>query len=179
MARAGQRGVIKTVSEEVKMIIKILIYLVSFVAAASAYSDEVYKWKDGEGRTHFSDSVPQSHKHRATPVELKHATVTPAEREAANVRVEKEKAKSAEYQSERTKASAVGKGLNRMPNKEIVQGKMDTCEEQWKKYDESHACFNPHRLANGAVRAEAFKHCATMDQPKCNMPPNNATRPNY
>lgn len=40
-----------------------------------------------------------------------------------------------------------------------------TCEEQWRRYRESLACFAPYRLVNGAIRAEAFKKCAEVKQP--------------
>jgi hypothetical protein len=40
------------------------------------------------------------------------------------------------------------------------------CEKEWKKYRESEACFAPYRLANGGIKAEAFKHCTEIKQPK-------------
>jgi hypothetical protein len=40
------------------------------------------------------------------------------------------------------------------------------CEKEWKKYRESQACFAPYRLANGGLKAEAYKHCTEIKQPE-------------
>ncbi len=39
------------------------------------------------------------------------------------------------------------------------------CEEQWKRYRASQECFAPYRLADGGIKAEAFKHCTVIKQP--------------
>lgn len=40
------------------------------------------------------------------------------------------------------------------------------CREKWREYRESQACFAPYRLANGGVKAEAFKYCKEVKQPE-------------
>lgn len=42
----------------------------------------------------------------------------------------------------------------------------DKCQEEWRKYQESQACFAPYRLANGGIKAEAFQHCVELKQPE-------------
>lgn len=44
--------------------------------------------------------------------------------------------------------------------------KRKRCEEKWREYRESQACFAPYRLVNGGVKAEAFKHCKDVKQPE-------------
>ena len=44
--------------------------------------------------------------------------------------------------------------------------KRKRCEEKWREYRESEACFSPYRLVNGGVKAEAFKHCKEIKQPE-------------
>lgn len=44
--------------------------------------------------------------------------------------------------------------------------KKQRCQEQWRKYRESAACFAPYKLVNGGVKAEAFKHCTVVKQPE-------------
>lgn len=39
------------------------------------------------------------------------------------------------------------------------------CREQWQKYRESEACFARYKIVNGGVKAEAFEHCAVVQQP--------------
>jgi hypothetical protein len=50
-----------------------------------------------------------------------------------------------------------------------AEDKKIKCEQEWKKYRKSQACFAPYRLVNGGIKAEAFKHCREMKQPDlCN-----------
>ena len=57
------------------------------------------------------------------------------------------------------------------PAAETPPGTMDAgnsksrCEEQWKRYRASQECFAPYRLADGGLKAEAFKHCTAIKQP--------------
>ncbi len=57
------------------------------------------------------------------------------------------------------------------PAVETPPGVMDAgnsksrCKEQWKRYRASQECFAPYRLADGGLKAEAFKHCTVIKQP--------------
>ena len=161
------------------MIQRLLAHLVAVMVSLNAYGGEIYKWKDKEGKVHFSDSVPDPYKQQAIAVDLRHATVTAADSDAAKVRLEREKAKAAEYQSAKDKNNKTANVSNSMPNKNLTSEKRDTCEEQWKKYDESYACFNPYRIRNGIIKPEAYQHCTVMAHPNCTMPSNPATSRNY
>ncbi len=47
-----------------------------------------------------------------------------------------------------------------------VANRKKRCQEEWRKYRESQACFAPYRLADGGIKAEAFKHCTELKQPE-------------
>ena len=46
------------------------------------------------------------------------------------------------------------------------------CAELQRRYLESQACFAPYRLANGALDADAFRHCVAVQDPspRCGLP---------
>lgn len=44
--------------------------------------------------------------------------------------------------------------------------KRKRCNEKWREYRESQACFAPYRLVNGGVKAEAYKYCKDVKQPE-------------
>lgn len=46
-----------------------------------------------------------------------------------------------------------------------IRDRKRKCREEWKKYRASQECFARYRLANGGVRAEAFRHCKEVKQP--------------
>jgi hypothetical protein len=45
------------------------------------------------------------------------------------------------------------------------------CAAMRKRFAESQACFAPYRLANGAIRPEAYKHCHQMPDPSATCGP--------
>jgi len=42
-----------------------------------------------------------------------------------------------------------------------------SCEEQWRLYRESEACFARYRTSKKALRPEAHSRCKEMLQPQC------------
>jgi len=74
-----------------------------------------------------------------------------------------------------TAVSPAAFAQNRVPDRERESATKATsgaeadrraCEEQKKLFMESQACFAKFRLANGAVRPEAFQHCTEVKQPR-------------
>jgi len=47
-----------------------------------------------------------------------------------------------------------------------ISDRRKKCQQQWKEYRESQACFALFRLVNGGVKAEAFKYCREVKQPE-------------
>ncbi len=47
-----------------------------------------------------------------------------------------------------------------------INDKKKKCQEEWRVYRESQACFARYRTVNGGVRPEAFRHCVEVKQPE-------------
>jgi hypothetical protein len=143
---------------------KVLACLILSLATASVAAGEVYKWTDEQGRTHFGDTVPPPKKDQARQVDLKGATVSPAQFHEAKQRAENDKRRMVELENERNRPKPTE------PAAKAEKKGPDSCAEQWSNYNASHDCFGPYRLANGTVRAEAFQNCKTVAYPSCRMP---------
>jgi hypothetical protein len=150
------------------MLNKLFILLLAVAPCVLYAADPIYRWVDEDGTVHYGDTVPDRYKDSATrKPELKEhpvidVTPTPQERQA------KERAlDSLDVKPEAGVAnpSAVPANAN-TPAPTVSENTADmTCEEQWERYNASQACFAPYRMANGAIRPEAFDNCVAIPQP--------------
>ena len=74
-----------------------------------------------------------------------------------------------------TPASAPGTArLSRAaaPVRPATDDRSSGCAELQRRYLESQACFEPYRLANGGLDADAFRHCTVVQDPspRCGLP---------
>lgn len=138
----------------------------------AAYSAEVYRWTDKDGRTHYSNKVPDAQNSLAKPVDLSNARLSDADRRAALDRVEKEKSKLQKPApaSDTTIVAAPPKPAPTVvPQGPDFPSARRACEAEWTKYRESSACFAPFFQVNGSVKAEAYAVCTEMKMPAlCN-----------
>ena len=141
-----------------------LVFLV-LICASPSHGAELYRWTDEMGRVHFGDSPPGTTKNKAKAVDLKSSDVSPEEAQAARARLEKEKAR---LNQPSPRAALLPE--DKTPASDQEGGKESSCAEQWAKYDESWACFNPYRIQGGAVKEEAFAHCTEIKTPSCVLP---------
>lgn len=158
------------------MIFRIAALFVISACGASVCSAQLYRWVDGQGRVHYGDTVPKAHQKEAKSVEVIPPTVQ-QHREATS-RVYAERAKAEAMRRGREKALAPeGPGSSndtRTPQSVVAlpgtgkpslpvspSEKKRQCEEDWRLFEESSRCFGPYRLANGAIKAEAFQRCGT------------------
>lgn len=90
-----------------------------------ALAADIYRWVDEQGRTQYSDSVPDRYKNSASKVTL--------------------------------------------PSNSIATS---DCAARLRRYRESQECFAPYRMANGAIKAEAYRHCVELTDPsaQCGLP---------
>ena len=132
-----------------------------FICFSISHGAELYRWTDEMGRVHFSDSIPRANKNKAKIVDLKSADVPPQQIQEAQARLAKEKSR---LNQPSPAIAVIPQGKTQPLDKE------SSCEDQWAKYDESWACFNPYRTANGSVRREAYEHCSEMKSPSCVLP---------
>ena len=144
---------------------------VLFCAYSLAHANEIYRWVDENGRTHFGDSVPGKYKKSATRVHARQLEPTDAQRRqaaerAALERAALERARARPAQEENTRASS-----RTIPSEQPAgagqSGNVNAldCETAHRRYRESLACFERFRTVSGAARAEAFDHCKVMLDP--------------
>jgi hypothetical protein len=142
-------------------------------AAGLAHGAEIYRWVDEQGRVHYGNSVPEAFRHKAKSVDTRGAEAGDAQRSEAEARLAKERAQLEALKQQRTKPPA---SPGRPPPSPVksppaaasrASVSRSACEEQWKRYRESQACFAPYRLAGGGIKAEAFKNCVEIPEPTC------------
>jgi hypothetical protein len=144
-------------------------------AYSLAHANEIYRWVDENGRTHFGDSVPAKYKKSATRVNARQLEPSDAQRRQAAERAALERAAF-----ERARARPAQEENARVPSRTIPpeqsagagqSGNANTldCETAQRLYRESLACFDRFRTVSGAARAEAFEHCKVMldPSPRC------------
>jgi hypothetical protein len=141
------------------------LYLALIVAATCNPSDasEVYKWTDERGRIHYSDSVPEGKQKQAKGIYVNASNVTEADKKAAEVRLEKYKSDLARVSPSAASAPVPASAATFSSTR--PKPKRTPCEAAWDAYNESYACFDPYRMAEGRVRPEAFQHCKQVNQP--------------
>lgn len=149
--------------------IALLALLCSLPFAARAA--DVYRWVDEAGKTHYGDIVPDKYKQTAKRVDAQDAETSEAQRRETADRVAREKAKLDALQQERE--GRAGPEQSASPPPAAQAG--SECEE----YLASQECFAPYRLANGAIKPEAFEKCQAVSQPTGCSPPSAPSDRSY
>jgi len=137
----------------------------------AAHAGDVYRWVDGNGRVHFSDSVPDEFKKSATRIDSSKYEISEEQRLRAQERAADDAAKARALENQRARAaekdahaaSQAAATAKRAPR--ATAGGSNDCEEQHRRYRESIACFAPYVTTQGAVRAEAYEKCETVSDP--------------
>ena len=139
------------------------IVLALLLAGASVHAAEVYRWKDEKGRVHYGDTVPEGRKSSARPVVVRDTTLTDSQKSEAAARLERDRATLNE-----TPAS---QALPSSPPSVTAAGSAPTpqlskCEAAWTEFNDSYACFDPHRFGQGKVRPEGYEKCKQVVRPE-------------
>jgi hypothetical protein len=125
---------------------------------------DIYRWVDENGQTHLSDKVPQRYRHSAVKVDPGPTEVSPARQREAQEQNDRLKALADEQEREareqesgaaRTAPVPVAPAIGSRP----PSARNADCAERLRRYRESQECFAPYRMANGALRQEAFEVC--------------------
>lgn len=151
---------------EVIMLNKLLIACLILIPCVLHADNSIYRWVDEEGMVHYGDTVPDRYKDSATrKPELKEhqvIDVTPTTRE------QQARDRALDVLDVEPKANTPNPAAPASTNTPAVsENTADmTCEEQWTRYNASQACFAPYRVANGAIRPEAFDNCVVVPQPQ-------------
>jgi hypothetical protein len=125
----------------------------------------VYKWTDAQGRVHFSDVPPVDKGAEAQKVDVKKSELTEAQKKELAARQAKEKELLKSASGKPASSSAAQSPESAASGAKQAQGSA-SCEEAWKKYNESYACFDPYRMVNGRIRPEGFERCVQLPQPE-------------
>ncbi|OGB20525.1 MAG: hypothetical protein A3I66_05590 [Burkholderiales bacterium RIFCSPLOWO2_02_FULL_57_36] len=128
---------------------------------------EMYRWVDENGRTQFSDIVPEKYKKTAKRIDSGKYELTEEQRKEAESRMAKEKAAAAPTQAATTEQTSTLSGQNVPPQPDGTD-----CATQYRLYHESLQCYGPYRNANGSIKVEAHEKCIPVMDPnrKCGPP---------
>jgi Domain of unknown function (DUF4124) len=136
------------------------------VVSSEATAQTVYRWTDESGRTHYSSTVPAERRGHAKAIDTTSARVSESDRQAAIARLVKDQAtlRKAALPAAASSPASTPSGRNGVAAAPRAEEQL-TCQEAWKRYNESYACFDPYRIANGAVRPEGFAQCKEVLRP--------------
>ena len=133
--------------------------LAAALLAGPAHAVDVYKWKDAKGGVHYGDRPPSDG--AASTLEVPDDAPSPAEEAAASQRLERARAKLAEPAPVDAPLPVARKAAAKAPAS-------DDCEQSWRHFDASQACYQSHRAANGkGVSPAGMAQCRPMPQPTC------------
>jgi hypothetical protein len=149
-----------------KISLSILFLALPFCVQAA----DLYRWVDEDGKTHFSDIVPEKYKKSAKRYDSGQYKVNEADRKAAQERArqvaEHPVNKTAPQETAQDKQSISMDAPAKQQKKPVNPNDCNALRQQ---YAESQACFSTFRNANGSVRGEAFERCVDVPDPsiKC------------
>jgi hypothetical protein len=122
------------------------------LAASTAAQAEIFQWKDENGRIHFGEEVPAKYQKAAKQVETGKLNTMPAQKTDARP------------PTASTPEGPAAEAPAAVPPP-TAQSDSERCAQAMARYQESQACFARFRIANGAVRPEAFPECETVTMP--------------
>jgi hypothetical protein len=128
-----------------------------------AVAEEVWKWTDAQGVTHYGPAPPDDARVRATRVDLGDTGVTDGDRRAAEWRLAKDKAAVDRATAEG--AASRPARASRARQASAPASMSSSCEEAWKRFNDSYACFDPYRYGRGKIQPQAYQHCTEVQEP--------------
>lgn len=133
-----------------------------------SHAQQVYKWTDAQGKTHYGDVLPEGAKPATPPAVITIIKPTESQRAEALARAAKEKAQLQQQNEQAAASAAPSAAKEETAEPAAPANSNESCEAQWQKFNDSYACFDPYRLANGTIRAEGYEQCAEVKMPdKC------------
>jgi hypothetical protein len=145
-----------------------VIALLLSTAQSSVEAATIYRWTDDQGKTHYSEIVPEKYQKTAKALSPDTSSPTAEQQREAQERLAREKIRAAETERTSSKPGsqpvpASSTPITRRPTQ--VPDERTDCETWARLYKESLDCFGPYRTARGATREEAFTHCTPVDEP--------------
>ena len=147
------------------MLNKLLMACLIIMPCVLHAGNPIYRWVDEAGKVHYGDTVPDRYKDNATrKPELKEHPVIDVEGTAKEQQARQRAREVIDVEPDNVQPAAAPPANSNTPA--VSENTTDmTCEEQWTRYNASQACFAPFRMANGAIRPEAFDNCVAVPQP--------------
>ena len=162
---------------------KLLTLIACCCMTTATYADEIYRWVDENGRTQFSDKVPDRYRNAATQVDTNPSELTESQRQEAAERAAREKAiveRATDARTEPARPQTPVPPAAVMGSRDGLAKQKLECERLQREYRESQECFAPYILRKGdgrrrpgVVRPEAFLYCKPVPDPsqQCGSPP--------
>ena len=145
-----------------------------FLVLSPAGATSVCRWVDKSGKTQFSDMVPKDYSDTAICAPVDVDELTPEQRADA----ERRRLQTIQINSRVPPQASPAPVVSQVPPLAVtppssVSGSSQ-CQEQWRRFDESGACFARFRVFGGGLRPEAFSVCREVLQPElsCARPSN-------
>ena len=130
----------------------------------------IYRWTDEQGKTHYTEQVPEKYLKTAKPVATGGAEPSVAQQREAQERAASQQRRAAAIDSAASKAKSnirpsPAASTPRVKRPAQVPNERTDCPT-WARLDqESLDCFGPYRTTRGATRVEAFTYCTAVDAP--------------
>jgi hypothetical protein len=132
---------------------------------------DIYRWVDEQGRTHWSDVVPEKYRGSATRTDTRQHELTPEQRREAEERAARDRARLTVppvplvtgSPPQATPTVSVPPVVKR-PTEQVTES--TDCATWWRLYRESQACFGPFHTVGGGLKPEAFDHCNEIPSPR-------------
>lgn len=155
------------------MKLRLALLTCSIMLSPPLFAADIYRWVDENGRTQFSDVVPEKYRKSAKRMDSRQYELNAEQRREAEARAAQEKAQAAEAAQSKPRADT-DKAANPAPAaaqtkpRPAVDENTD-CATLYRLYRESLDCFAPYITATGTTKSEAFAKCALVADPsrKC------------
>ena len=127
-------------------------------AFAAAHADDVYKWTDAQGVTHYGDKPPADGKTAAKSVDTHTRALTAEEQDAADAKLAESRAHLSSPAQATTPAPAA------KPKAAPTAPPLSECAAQWKEYNDDVRCWDPRHIygADRAAHPERYTYCMQM-----------------
>jgi len=150
---------------------RLLVILGSAAFLGHVQATDIYRWVDDQGRTHWSDVVPDRYKGSATRMESRQYELTPEQRREAEERAARARERAGKVEPVLPTPSTPPPAPDTSPSPPVKRPiervtATTSCETWWRLYRESLACFGPFHTVGGGIKPEAFDHCNEIPSPE-------------
>jgi Domain of unknown function (DUF4124) len=144
---------------------KITFLLLSSLSLAAQAAD-LYKWTDEKGQVHYGDA-PAGQEKKVEKIQPLGVDLTDEQRQDAAARRTRETSAADSARQARENEARPVRARRSLTGQAGKAAQDSSCEAQKQRYRASQSCFAPYVTVDGAVKAEAYKHCTQIAEPQC------------